>query len=75
MTAYRRRYPRDLKTNRAYGAAALVRVLYPDYERNSGAAPECMSEEMCPRGAPRGAPRSTFTLFIYLFPRVRGKFL
>jgi hypothetical protein len=49
--------------NRAYGAAALVRVINSDCECNSGAAPERISKGMYPRGA----LRSTLTVHFFRF--------
>jgi hypothetical protein len=53
--------------NRTYGAAALMRVINPDRECKSGAAPERISEGTYPRGI---EVRSFFS-----FLPVRGRFL
>ena len=55
-------YPHGLKMNRAYGAAALVRVTNPDYECKSGAAPERISKGTYPRGV----LRSTLTVLFFV---------
>jgi hypothetical protein len=57
--------------NRAYGAAALVRLIDPDCECKSGAAPERISKGMYPRGA----LRLRLPFFFFSFLLVRGKFL
>jgi hypothetical protein len=53
--------------NRAYGAAALVRVINPDCECRSGAAPERISKGMYPRGAYEVYAYRSFFLFFFLF--------
>lgn len=61
--------PRLKETSRAYGNAALARVVYPGCECKSNAAPERTRTGMCPRGA----SRSTTTVFDS-FPVVEGGF-